>query len=55
MLLYDALGRTVLQKSFQSNGLKFKERIETPQLRAGLYFLKVVNGGNTVMEQLLIQ
>lgn len=55
VLLYDALGRTVLQKSYQSNSLKFKERIETSRIKAGLYFLKVVNGGSTVTERVLIQ
>ncbi|MEL4454873.1 reprolysin-like metallopeptidase [Lutimonas vermicola] len=55
VLLYDALGRIVLQKSYQSNSLKFKERIQTAQLKAGLYFLKVVNGDGFVMERVLVR
>ena len=54
ILLYDALGRTVMQKSYQSNSLKFKERIKTAQLKAGLYFLKVINGEGSVMERVLV-
>ena len=55
VLLYDALGRTVLQKSFQSNGLKFKERIQTTSLKSGIYFLKVINGGFSAVERVLVQ
>ena len=54
VLLYDALGRTVLHKSYQSNSLKFKERIETTSLKSGLYFLKVINGGFSTVERVLV-
>lgn len=53
--IYDALGRKVVQKSFQSSTLKFKERITTDHLRSGIYFLKINNGGFFAMEKVLIQ
>ncbi len=42
--LFDILGRRVMQKSYQSNSLEFKQRIETGGLTKGIYFLKVRNG-----------
>ncbi|MGI9531626.1 reprolysin-like metallopeptidase [Lutimonas sp.] len=55
LILYDALGRSVLQKSFESNALRFRERIHTSHLKAGLYFLKIVHGKDVVMKRVLIK
>ena len=53
--LVDALGRTVIQRNYRSNSLKFKERISTEYLNGGIYFLKVINGGFSAMEKVVIK
>lgn len=53
--LVDALGRTVIQRNYQSNSLKFEERINTEYLNGGIYFLKVINGGFSAMEKVVIK
>ena len=53
--LYDALGRKVFQKTYRSKGFEFNQRIQTEQLKAGLYFLKVINGEDIAVERILLE
>ncbi len=53
--LFDVLGRSVLQKSYQSNEIEFRQRIETTGLNKGIYFLKVRNGRLFSMKKVILK
>jgi N-acetylneuraminic acid mutarotase len=54
IIVSDAIGRTIYSDSFKANGM-FSKDIELPKVNAGLYMVKVKNGGDMSRVKLVIR
>ncbi len=54
IVIYNAIGQVVTDKSYKANGSDFAENIQLTDISNGLYFMSIINNGQSITKQFVI-
>ncbi|MGB5394755.1 MAG: T9SS type A sorting domain-containing protein, partial [Lutimonas sp.] len=55
LMVYDMLGREIVQKRYTSQGIRFREDVLLPKIQKGIYFVKVSRGNQASTKKLILK
>ena len=55
LIIYDMLGREIMQKQYTSEGIRFREDVFLPKIQKGIYFVKVSRGNQASTKKLILK
>ncbi|MGB5263508.1 MAG: T9SS type A sorting domain-containing protein, partial [Lutimonas sp.] len=55
LMVYDMLGREIIQKRYTSQGIRFREDVLLPKIQKGIYFVKVSRGNQASTKKLILK
>ena len=55
LLVYDILGREIIQKQYTSQAIRFREDVLLPKIQKGIYFVKVSRGNQASTKKLILK